>query len=148
MRFIYTCALSMFLGLASGCVGELEPLPAGGVGGGADASTGNPQARTFYDSNIAPMMTAARPKGTCAACHQGVDPINGPDFLGANPASGYTTLIGNPRLVNTASPATSVLITRGDHAGDAFCTGVDTPYAGCTVNEVDTITQWITMVGM
>ena len=149
MRLPSLIALSFALIVGTlGCVGELEPLdPAAGPGGGGpDAAVTNAAAKTYYETNIAPLMTSARPKGTCASCHSGSDPINGPDFLGVTAASGYDMLISNTRLVNPDSPATSVLLTRGDHSGDAWCTGAGTPYAQCNTDEVGLITQWMSIL--
>jgi hypothetical protein len=134
------------------CVGELETIDpddtGGGTGGaGPDAGAGSGlTAKEYYDQNVAPMMTVSRPKGTCANCHVGTDPINGPDFFGTTMAEAYDTLVANTRLVNSATPAASVLITRGDHTGDAFCDGIASPYAGCTEDEITIITNWINLL--
>lgn len=148
MRGLSLIALSFALALTTACVGELieiDPGAGGGGGGGADAGTVNQAGKNFYDTNIAPMMISVRPKGTCASCHAGTDAINGPDFLGTTIASGYQTLMANTRLVNTTTPASSVLITRGDHTGDAWCSGPGTPYAACTEDEIGIINQWIAL---
>jgi len=128
--------------VTTGCVGELtvSDPPAGNV----DAGTVNMAARQFFDLNVLPLMSAARPKQACAVCHQGVDAANGPDFLGAGVTNNYDMLVGNTRLVGTTA-ATSVLLTRGDHTGDAWCTGVNVPYAGCAADEIGLITQWINL---
>ncbi len=135
--------LCIVLAASIGCVGELvedDPTP----GGTADAGQVNMAARMFFDQNVQPMFGIARPKLACTVCHEGAEPANGPDFLGATPAVNYATLKADTRLVGTTAAA-SVLITRGDHSGDAFCTGVNVPYAGCTVDEVGLITQWINL---
>lgn len=135
--------------LAIGCVGELTPVEGGGGGGGgggADAGGGDlAAAQTFYTQNIQPMMTAARPKGACTLCHEGVNAADGPDFLGASPASHFLTLINGSRLI-TGDPATSVFVIRGDHTGDAFCTGLGTPYQQCLEDEVSIVNQFIRLV--
>ena len=78
--------------------------------------------------------------------HQGTDPVNGPYFLGTSTAMNYSTLSTDARLV-TGSAVTSVLLMRGDHTGDAFCQGVGVPYVACTIDEVNLVTQWITLEG-
>lgn len=132
------------IGGAVGCVGELvenDPNPVTG----ADAGGGNnAAARMFFDTNIQSMFSATRPKGACTLCHQNTVIGDGPDFLGTSAAENYTTLANDARLV-TSSPATSVLLLRGDHLGDAFCTGIGTPYAACASDEVSLITQWINL---
>lgn len=128
---------------AAGCVGQLtENDPPDNTA--ADAGTGNSAAKMFFDTNVDPLFSAARPKGACSVCHQGTNAADGPDFLGATTADNYATLKADTRLVST-SPTTSVLLLKGDHTGDALCTGVNTPYTGCTADEVSLISQWITM---
>jgi len=140
--------LAALLGLAAGCVGELTPLEAddtGGGGGGPDAGSsgvGSAAGRQFFAANLEPMWIASRPKGVCAGCHQGTNAVDGPDFLGATTTTHYDTLVVNSLLVGT-TPENSVLIIKGDHEGNAFCTGTDTPYAGCTSDEQTLVQQWI-----
>jgi hypothetical protein len=131
-----------------GCVGELEPLDPGGFGiaGGPDATppgVASP-AHAYFDLNVSPILNIQRPKGSCVACHQGVSPADGPDFLGNTPGANYSTLVANVRLV-AATPATSILVTKGDHNGDPFCTGVGVPYGACTADEVTILNTWIMM---
>lgn len=141
MRFL---ALAFALSLtAAGCVGQLtEDDPPDNTT--PDATTGGTAARMFFDNNVQPLFGLGRPKGACTVCHQGANAVDGPDFLGASAADNYATLKADTRLVS-ATAANSVLITRGDHNGNAFCTGVNTPYAGCTADEIAVITQWIEM---
>ncbi|RMH40888.1 MAG: hypothetical protein D6689_12585 [Deltaproteobacteria bacterium] len=119
------------------CVGELTPVdPAtGGPGGGPDAGRGGgaTEARDYFDTEVQPLLALPRPKGACTVCHQGVDPGNGPDFLGADAAANYDALTANPRLVS-GDPATSLLVTKGEHAGDAFAPA-----------EISIINEWILM---
>lgn len=149
-RIVFALAFSLVLG-AGACVGSLEttdPIGSGGgPGAGPDGGTGGggAAAKTFFDTNIEPLLTEARPKGSCASCHEGNDTANGPDFLGLTAADNYTQLIGSARLINTGTPASSLLVTKGDHTGDAFCTAAGVPYATCTQDEVSLITQWIGM---
>jgi len=134
LRFTSVVAV---LGLI-GCTGELIPLdpqpPVGadaGVNPGADAGGGDPVARAFYDDNVAPLFVVTRPLGACIACHQNVDPIDGPDFLGTAPLQSYDLLVANTRLISD-NPATSLLVVKGLHTGDAFAPA-----------ELSTINQWI-----
>ncbi len=149
-RIVFALAFSLVLG-AGACVGTLEttdPLGSGGGPGGADAGTGGgggAAAKTFFDTNVEPLLSTARPKGACAACHQGANAVDGPDFLGATSADNYATLAGSLRLVNPANPTGSLLVTKGDHDGDALCTAAGVPYATCTQDEVSLIAQWIGM---
>ena len=135
-----------------GCVGELETLEGsggggGGGGGGVDAGgTTNAAAQTYYTNNVRPLLIAARPKGACNVCHEGANLADGPDFMGAASGENYAALVGNTRMVS-GDPATSQLILRGDHSGDAFCTGAGAPYAQCIENEVGILTTWINLVG-
>ncbi len=119
-----------------GCTGELVPLdpqPSPDPDAGPDpaADAGAPVARAFFDTNVQPLFIVVRPLGACTGCHQGVDPVNGPDFLGATPLDNYDTLSGDQRLM-TDDPATSLLVNKGLHTGDAFAP-----------TEISTINQWI-----
>jgi hypothetical protein len=135
--FVFAAVLA-----AAGCTGELipiepgpgpdpDPTPGVDAGGGED-----PLARAYFDSNVQPLFVLARPLGTCVSCHQ-TDTLDtalpGPLFLGANTAANYDALMINPRVVST-DPATSLLVTRGLHDGDAFQAG-----------EISTINEWILM---
>jgi mono/diheme cytochrome c family protein len=141
-------SLAVCATLAMGCVGELEPQDPGafGIPGGPDATppgVASP-AHAYYDTNVAPLMIITRPKGSCASCHQGVSPADGPDFLGNTPSANYSNLVTNTRLVG-ATPAVSILVTKGDHNGNAYCTGVGVPYGACTADEVTILNTWIMM---
>lgn len=108
--------------LATACTGEfvIDNGGLGNGGGGTDAgNAGSGDGVAYFRANILPMMSSPRPNGACALCHQGTDPANGPDFLGANAETNYTSLLNAPRLIG-ATPATSTFYTRGDHSGDAF----------------------------
>jgi mono/diheme cytochrome c family protein len=113
--------LALTFVLATACTGEFELD--NGLGNGAaaspDAGASSAEASAYFATNILSMMSSPRPKGACALCHQGADLNNGPDFLGPNAQTNYTTLLNSPRLIGT-SPQTSSFYTRGDHAGDAF----------------------------
>lgn len=136
-----------------GCVGTLtdrneEPAAA------PDAGTANPQttARIAFERDVEPLLTMTRPKGACIICHSGTTcPTGGGScFLGDDPLNHYGSLInaqavGNGTPLITELPATSRFLQRGDHNGNAFCTGPGTPYAACTQNEVQLISDWINL---
>jgi hypothetical protein len=142
---------ALALVFAGACAGELVPNEGigagGGAGGGADAGSGgggSAQGASFFTTNIQPMLTAPRPKGTCVQCHLGENPADGPDFLGTSLAGSYEAIMGTPGLIG-ASLAQSTFYSKGDHSGDAFCTAAGTPYAACTAAELSVISQWISI---
>lgn len=100
-------------------------------------------ATLLFDAEIDPIFVADRPRGTCASCHEGSDPGDGPDFLGPDPDGHRASLLGQPRIVGDR-PDASLLFTRGDHTGDALCTGPGAPYAGCDRDEASAVAGWIT----
>lgn len=119
-----------------GCTGELVPLdrqpdPDPDPDPAADAGSADPAARIFFDTNVQPLLVLVRPLGACVGCHQNIDPVDGPDFLGSTPLETYDLLVGNQRLIST-DPATSLLVIKGLHNGDAFAP-----------TEISTINQWI-----
>jgi mono/diheme cytochrome c family protein len=113
---------ALTLGLLGACTGELELDRPSDLSGAprADAGVVNTvDGPSYFTANILPMLSLPRPKGACAVCHQGTSPANGPDFLGPNAGTNYTSLLASPTVVGM-TPATSTLYTRGSHAGDAF----------------------------
>jgi hypothetical protein len=120
----YVVAVAAALAL-SACRGELVPLEVGpvavseGADGGIPQASGSPEGQAFFEQMVQPQLTKTRPLGACTNCHQGTNIIDGPDFLGATPADNYSTLMASPRIMS-GDPATSLLVTRGAHAGDAF----------------------------
>jgi hypothetical protein len=135
----------------SGDAGDPHAAP-GDAGGRTDAMPGPFDAATPTDASAAgllfaaeidPLLDAARPRGACTSCHEGGDPSDGPDFLGPDAAGHRAALLAQPRIVGDR-PETSLLFTRGDHAGDAWCTGPDAPYAGCDRDEAAAVADWIT----
>ena len=98
----------------------------------------------MFANQIDPLLSEPRPKGSCIGCHQGADATNGPDFLGPTTQSHYNAIIQDPTVVGP-TPQQSLLYSRGDHTGNAFCTGVDTPYNGCTADEASVVASWITL---
>ena len=121
MRWTWTLCAATALAVMAGCTGELSlDEPSDLDRPRVDAGTANNiDGASYFNLNIAPMLSSPRPKGACAVCHQGTDAANGPDFLGPNAGTNYITLLTSPRVVG-ATPATSTLYTRGAHAGDAF----------------------------
>jgi hypothetical protein len=140
VKYLGHLALALLLAAATGCVGELIPIePGPGPGGGPDAGGGggggggDALARQYFDDNVQPLLVLARPKGACSVCHEGANIADGPDFMGASPATNYDSLVSDTRLVG-GDPAASLLVIKGDHSGDAF-----------EPAEVSTINEWILM---
>ncbi|HTM21266.1 MAG TPA: hypothetical protein VL172_12185 [Kofleriaceae bacterium] len=145
MRLPALILLAGLLAPAAACVGQLEPIGAtdDDTGGGPDGGgVGSAAGRQFFTANIEPMVSLARPKGACVGCHQGTDTVNGPDFLGPSTTTHYDTLVVDGGLMGT-SPATSLFCNKGDHTGNALCTGAGTPYAECTTDEVTKCGEWV-----
>jgi hypothetical protein len=115
----------------------------GGGGGGGAADAGSSASRQMFDSQINPIFNLTRPKGTCSTCHQTGG--TGPAFLGASDAVHYDTITTFSPPVITSPTQNSTILIKGDHEGNALCTGTDTPYVGCTSDEVTPMTNWITM---
>lgn len=131
----------------SGCYGELtlnDPPPGFGpaddLGENDGARADNPVARELWDSDIAPLMTVARPKGTCVTCHQGEVNV-GPTFLGASPDRSYDTVRAGVLIGD--SPETSRFLTIGEHTGNGFCTGAGAPVPECTDDEATIVADWL-----
>jgi hypothetical protein len=98
----------------------------------------------MFNSQIDGLFSATRPKGACVVCHQNASPVD-PDFLGTSPTTHYDTLIADTAMIGP-TPENSILYTKGDHpTGNAFCTGADTPYAGCTTDEMSLLAEWIAL---
>lgn len=149
MRSISPLLVALVLAATTGCTGELIPLEPDPVGAGDDRSgddsggASSPDAgagaadetiaRSYFDDTVQPLLALARPRGSCASCHEGAEPGNGPDFMGLVPADNYDALLGDARLVSD-SPSTSLLVIKGAHAGDAF-----------EPAEISAINEWILM---
>ena|GEM_PF-3058770 len=155
-RTATTSVIAFALAGLVGCVGTLTDQQDSSSAGAPDAGTSNPQteARIAFERDIEPMVTMTRPKGACIICHSGTTcPSGGGNcFLGDDPLNHYGSLInatavGSGTSLITGLPATSRFLQRGDHEGNAFCTGPGTPYAACTQNEVELIANWITLEG-
>jgi len=144
-----TLPILLLAALSSACVGDVS-FP------GPDPSTENPAANAapdaapiedsagldYFQAYVQPILLAPRPKGACAICHQGVNPGDGPDFMGQSPADNYTTLLSSVGLIGS-SPDYSRLVTRGDHDGNSFCSGVGIPYNQCDRDEFAVLSEWI-----
>jgi hypothetical protein len=124
-----------------GDAGILATVEDGSTGAAADAGDpGDP--RVLFATAVDPILVRARLRGACADCHEGRDPGDGPDFLGPDARSHRDSLLGAPHLVGASADA-SLLFTRGDHTGDAFCTAAETPVAGCAADEAAIVAAWI-----
>lgn len=111
-----TVGLAGFLGCADGAVN--------GVGSGsgerprspmADAYTGTDLARAFFEERVAPLM-----QSQCVSCHDGGDP-QAPVFLKSGPEMFATLTATRPppqrSLISVVDPASSLVLTKGQHAG-------------------------------
>lgn len=143
------------LALTCACTGELvvEDELGGGAGEevrGADAGTDTPDApppvnllaQEYFYEYVQPLLLGARPKGACALCHQGTSTTNGPIFMGASQVENYQALIADTSLIGP-DPGSSRLLTRGDHAGNSFCSGLGVPYNQCDKNEFAVLSEWV-----
>jgi len=138
MRWLLIVWTLVFTG---GCTGEL--IQTGGGGGGPDAGVANNiQGRADFDNNVRPLLVAIRPKMACVMCHEAIGDMEGPDFLGTDASTNYTSLTASITLVG-ATPAASLFLTKGDHVGNEWCTGLGTPYPGCQVDETIVISAWL-----
>jgi mono/diheme cytochrome c family protein len=73
-----------------------------------DAATA--QARAKFDRDVLPIVTSQ-----CGACHAGTS--NG--WMAGNPGA-YTAMLAWPQLVDTSSPTSSFLLSKGTHEGPAL----------------------------
>ena len=81
-------------------------------------------ARAKFDRDVLPLVT-----GTCSGCHAGNDPA----IAWMKPAPDeYTAMKAWPNLVAIANPATSNLLTKGQHQGPAW-----------TIEQATKILGWI-----
>ena len=128
--------------LAFACTGTLEPTNGGDGDGDADGAVANLEKMQFENNVLPLIVSAARDLPACSICHAGaaVPTLFGADGTAAL-AGAYDALIGGTQLASPA--ATSLLVTKGPHDGNAFCTGAATPDAYCTVDEVSIVTAWI-----
>ena len=148
-------ALFSLLALVSACEGELVPMEVGGpapaqVDAGApgqpDADRVLSEEEEHFESYIKPLLQAPRPKGSCALCHQGTDTSSGPNFMGVNADDNYQALLSDAEMI-ASTPEESGLLLRGDHAGNAFCSGFGVPYNQCQEDELDLLKAWIRLEG-
>jgi mono/diheme cytochrome c family protein len=101
-------ALSLMLGLAAmGCAGEMVPLGSSAPAGGDDDSTVPPPsdsggAEATFNASVKPLLTA------CAGCHGNTGALG---FLGGAGPSGYYAALTGSDVIDTTTPANSVLLT-------------------------------------
>jgi hypothetical protein len=144
--------------LVAACVGDpAQTLSSSGAGTGAGAGTptstgvgpgtgpgtgpatgpstgpGGPNGRAFFDENVSPILNNGTAGALCASCHSSEfpDTTAGPDFLGTATTTYYDSLVANVVYVN-ATPASSRLLTRGQHLGPAF-----------TAPQAALVTEWL-----
>ena len=105
----FALALSLTLGLAAvGCNGEMVPLGSSGpAASGDDDSTEPPpatggNAEATFNATVKPLLTA------CAGCHANTGALG---FLGGTGESGYYAALTGGDVINTTTPASSVLLT-------------------------------------
>lgn len=125
-----------------GCTGELTPTGGDTTGGGGVDAAPQSAGEMAFHQNVEPLLNESRPKGSCVTCHLGSSAVGGAIF-GPDSDATYSEVLAGPLLADP--PANSLLLTKGDHEGNALCTGADAPYAGCTSDEVTAISNWIQM---
>ncbi len=105
--------------MATGCTGLVEGWTEPGASDDieADAGAAAVSARALFDRDVLPMLST-----TCSGCHAAGDPA----WMRPLPDE-YSTIMGWPRLVDVATPATSVLLTKGMHQGPAWTAEQATP---------------------
>jgi cytochrome c553 len=131
----WTLALAALIAIG-GCTGEFVPLPGPGGEDSPDAGAGlvsTPESEAAFVDSVQPLLQLDRPAGACAFCHEADQSGPGPEFLGPTSADNHDALLSDLRIVS-GDAATSLLVTKGAHAGDAFAP-----------DEIDTIGLWIEM---
>ena len=102
----FALALSLTLGLAAvGCSGEMVPLGSSAAAGDDDSTQPPPAsggAEATFNTSVKSLLTA------CAGCHGNTGAIG---FLGGSDPSGFYAAITASDVINTTTPATSVLLT-------------------------------------
>lgn len=131
VRTLTTSALLVALVLlGAGCRSGVLSVRAMGDGGGVapdmtgDGGTPMVSASELFTTTVEPMLVSR-----CGGCH-GPDRV-ALDFLRPSPDV-RTTLLSYPALVDLESPASSRLLTKGEHSGPALATG-----------EADLVRTWI-----
>jgi mono/diheme cytochrome c family protein len=114
--------------LVSGCTGLVDGWGSDPTPPAADepdaALPPTSAARAKFDQDVLPLVN-----GTCAGCHGG-SPV-GPAWMKPDPDV-YSTMVAYPHLLELDSPATSMLLTKGQHQGPAW-----------SVEQAATILEWI-----
>lgn len=110
-----------------GCVGGIDtnptPIPTDppsqGVGGGTSGPSAQ-AARTAFDTNVYPIISAA---GRCIACHSSSGPVgNVTGFVAPAAADGYVTAVGYQALVGDWTPGGAPILTKiaAGHNGQTY----------------------------
>ena len=116
-----------------GCTGGLYMPPTGSGGsngsggsggtvgsggsGGSGGATMTPQA--YFENNVSPIFLSK-----CSSCHMGSGTdANGPNWLGPSETAFYVSVKMDTRFYTPSAPASSLLITKGQHEGPALLAG-------------------------
>jgi nitrate/TMAO reductase-like tetraheme cytochrome c subunit len=119
-----------------GCVGGIDStMPANppdqGVGGGTSGSAAQ-AARTSFETNVYPIISA---QGRCVTCHSSSGPVgNITGFVAPAAANGYVTAVGYQALVGDWTPTGAPILTKiaAGHNGMSY-----------TADEQTKITSWL-----
>lgn len=120
--FLLVVVLLAGAGCRSGVI-SVRAMGDGGVSPTGDGATGI-DAATYFSTRVGPTL-----ESRCGGCH-GAD-RTGPDFLRPDPDV-RTTLLSYPALVDLTRPASSRLVTKGEHSGPAL-----------SASEIETVESWI-----
>lgn len=128
MRSLTSISLLCVLALGAGCRSGVISVRAHDAGAAPmltdDGGPATVDAAEFFSTRVEPMLGSR-----CGGCHA-ADRV-GPDFLRPAPDV-RTTLLGYPALVDLERPASSRLITKGEHSGPAL-----------SATEAETVETWI-----
>jgi len=108
------------MGAAVGCTGGFYTPGSGGASGSGGSGGGggvNPdcplQARSYFDTNIAPILEHGTTP-VCVSCHMANSNPAAPQFLGQATSQMYGSLMANPRYTGGIN---TILVTKGMHEG-------------------------------
>jgi hypothetical protein len=109
--------------IACGCQAAIitAPLPSAPADDAGVVPSDDPEA--LFVTTVQPLLS-----GRCASCHE--DAARAPAFL--DPADYYTSVLTFDGLVVPGDPGSSMLLTKGDHAGRFW-----------DASEASTVLQWI-----
>ena len=110
-----------------GCVGGIDTNPTptatdpppGSVGGGP-SGPGADAARTSFETNVYPIISAT---GRCIGCHSSAGPVgNVTGFVAPAASDGYVTAVGYQALVGDWTPAGAPILTKiaAGHNGQSY----------------------------